>query len=182
MSEDTNTDSNIESTDLHDDSHDDVVVVETKRTPTEYELRLRKEAQQAKARLKQKEIEHAADLAKIQASVDERFAAQEKATKDRLLMAELKAAATSKNIVDLDLLKLMDLSAAKFSKDGEVLNAGELVENFRASKPHLFSSETSTPVFMPKPKAPASAMDKLDFKNMSKAEVEAARRKMLGGY
>ena len=45
---------------------------------------------------------------------------------------------------------MIDLTQVKFSPDGEPLNVKEVIQNFKATKPHLFKqTDTSAPVSFP---------------------------------
>ncbi|MGZ5055858.1 MAG: phage scaffolding protein [Methylobacter sp.] len=70
----------------------------------------------------------------------------------RIIRAELKAEAIKAGMIDLDGLKLADLSAIKLDENGEVIGADELMKTLKESKPYLFkavsTSNTETP---PKP-------------------------------
>ena len=138
---------------------------------TEYLKKLRAEARQAKARTKTVEAEHAADKAQLAKLIE-----RESVLKERYTTSELKAVATKANIIDPDVLKLMDRSGATYDDDGQITNASDLIEAFKASKPHLFSSQTSAGVHVPAPKATNTLA--LDWDNMSPAEYKANMRKI----
>ena len=59
---------------------------------------------------------------------------------DRLVRAELKAAAVKAGMIDLDGLKLADLSAVKLNDDGEVEGADDLLAALKEAKPYLFTA------------------------------------------
>lgn len=72
----------------------------------------------------------------------------------RIIRSELKAFAIEAGMIDLDVLKLVDLSGVKLLDDGEVDGAKELIEKLKESKPHFFKEYKSTthPGEQPKPK------------------------------
>lgn len=130
-----------------------------------------KEAEEAK-----KAAEEAAKKAADEAAakITEATTAAEK----RILMAELKASALTAGMVDLDGLKLADLSAVKLNEQGEVEGADALMEELKKSKPWLFGSQgtshTGTP---PKAKTPEAKK----ATEMTDAEYKAAKAAMEKG-
>lgn len=62
----------------------------------------------------------------------------------RVIQAELKAVAIKAGMVDLDGLKLADLSTVKLDKDGEVQGAEEMMTALKKSKPYLFKEPSSS--------------------------------------
>lgn len=116
----------------------------------------------------------------IKAAVDEasirvKAEALTEATADadkRVLLAELKGEAIKSGLVDLDQLKLLDVSKVKLV-DGKLDGAEALFTGLKETKPYLFGDVTSssTPSTPPNPNPPAakSAMD------MTAAEYASAR-------
>jgi hypothetical protein len=154
---------------------------EPKSFPPEYVRLLREEnkairlrAQEAEAA--KKAAEDAAAAAKTDA--DTRVTAAEKAAQDRLLRAELKAAAIKAGITDLDGLKLADTSKLKLNDTGEIEGLDDFMKSFKEAKPYLFSaagSSSSTPGKKPDPKG----NEPLDATKMSPEEYAKAKAKML---
>ena len=66
------------------------------------------------------------------------------AADQRVIRAELKAVAVEAGMVDLDGLKLADLSTVKLDKDGEVVGAKEMMAALKKSKPYLFKEPSSS--------------------------------------
>ena len=93
------------------------------------------------------------------------------AADQRVIRAELKAAAIKAGMVDLDGLKLADLSKVKLNAEGEVEGAEDLMEAMKKSKPYLFASSSSSTGKPPKKddEKPKSATE------MTDAEWKAAR-------
>ena len=88
----------------------------------------------------------------------------EKALKERLVTAELRSAALKAGMVDLDGLKLADLTSVTLDEHGEVAGADELVARLKQGKPYLFarpSPGSANPEPPPKPgdKTPKMAKD-----------------------
>ncbi|PXX42223.1 phage scaffolding protein [Aquitalea magnusonii] len=96
----------------------------------------------------------------------------------RVLQAELKSVAVKSGLLDLDQLKLLDLSAVKFA-DGKIEGAEALFAGLKESKPYLFGeqSSTSSTETAPKPK-PAEAKQ---AKDMTTEEYAAAKAALLKG-
>lgn len=95
---------------------------------------------------------------------------------DRLLRAELKAAAVRAGMVDLDGLKLIDLSKVRLTESGEVEDGEAVMSRLRARKPWLFGQVSSSSAAVPPPSAPPQPRRVMD---MSEAEWRAARAEML---
>lgn len=121
-----------------------------------------------------KEIEsHKTAAQKAAEEAEARVKAAETAANDRILRAELKAAALKAGMVDLDGLKLADLSKVKLLEDGSVDGADALMEEMKKAKPYLFgtpnsSSSSNNP---PPPKDPKAK----NAKEMTDEEYRAAR-------
>ena len=71
---------------------------------------------------------------------ERKLAEAERAGNERLMRAGLKAHAAASGIVDLDVLKLLDLKASGVALDdaGEVLGAKEAIAALKAAKPWAF--------------------------------------------
>lgn len=96
------------------------------------------------------------------------------AAEQRVIRAELKAEALKAGMVDLDGLKLADLSKIKINDAGEVEGATELMEELKKAKPYLFGAtqNSSTPGNPPNPKPPAAKK----ATEMTEEEYAAARK------
>jgi hypothetical protein len=136
-------------------------------------------------RLKAQELETQAKAAaeaaaKATTEAEGKVTAATKAADERIIRAELKAAAIAAGMVDLDGLKLADLSAVKLDESGNVTGANELMETLKTTKPYLFkapvTSNTNPEGAAPKPgdQKPKAA------KEMTAAEYEAAKRALVG--
>ena len=71
-------------------------------------------------------------------------AAAQTAADQRIIRAELKAEALKAGMVDLDGLKLADLSKVKLNDAGEVEGADALMTELKKSKPYLFGTPGTT--------------------------------------
>ncbi|MBO4120277.1 hypothetical protein J5T34_05925 [Cupriavidus gilardii] len=146
----------------------------------EYVSELRKES--AGYRLKYQESERKAQEAEERAKKAEE-AAEAKvkeastAAQQRILRAELKTAALKAGMVDLDGLKLADLSKVTLNEDtGEVEGAEALMEELKKAKPYLFqgapsTSSTSTP-------PPAKPDEQKDARKLSDADYLAEKKRL----
>lgn len=96
------------------------------------------------------------------------------AAEQRVIRAELKAEALKAGMVDLDGLKLADLSKIKINDAGEVEGATELMEELKKAKPYLFGTtqNSSTPGTPPNPKPPTAKK----ATDMTADEYAAARK------
>jgi hypothetical protein len=134
-------------------------------------------------RLKASEAETAAKAAKDAATAAEAAAAAKtaevtSAADQRVIRAELKAAALKAGMVDLDGLKLADLSTVKLNADGEVEGADALMDAMKKAKPYLFGPPSSSNGGKPPPPTPPATKKAAD---MTDAEYKAAKAELLRG-
>lgn len=126
----------------------------------EYVRELREESKAY--RLKAQEIEAAKQAAeaaaeKARQEATESISKAQAAANERVIRAELKAAAIKAGMIDLDGLKLADLSKVSLSDDGEVKGAEELMASLKEGKPYLFKQpavSSAQPGEAPKPETP----------------------------
>lgn len=145
----------------------------------EYVTELRGE--NASYRTKAKEAEERAKTAeeaakKAQEEADAKTKEADSKANERIIRAELKAAAIKAGMVDLDGLKLADLSTVKLNDAGEVEGADALMEAMKKAKPYLFKDATSTS-HPGKPPEKSDAKDK-SAKDMTDEEWKAHKRKL----
>jgi hypothetical protein len=118
-------------------------------------------------------------LAELRARADAlelQLATAQAETESRLVRAELKAEAIRAGMVDLDGLKLLDLSHLKLSKSGELENASTVMSRFRQAKPWLFgSSSSSSPSTAPPAQPPRNKL----ATEMTDVEYRAARAALV---
>lgn len=86
----------------------------------------------------------------------------------RLIRAEIKAEAIRAGIIDMDGLKLLDLSAVKLNEKGEIDDASGLMARFKKAKPWLFgtpssSSTLSAPLAQPPRQKHATEMTNAEY-------------------
>ena len=113
----------------------------------EYVQELR--AENAKYRTNANESKAAADAAAAKAKEAEtaataKIAEAEGKANERIIRAELKAEAIKAGMVDLDGLKLADLTTVKLDDKGEVVGAAEMMKALKEAKPYLFGQAAST--------------------------------------
>lgn len=96
----------------------------------------------------------------------------------RIVRSELKAAALKAGMVDVDGLKLADLTKVKLNADGEVEGADELMADLKKTKPFLFGVASTSNTNPVPPKVPPAAKSALE---MTADEHKAARRLALQG-
>lgn len=98
-------------------------------------------------------------------ALERQLAEVERATQSRLIQAELKAEAVRAGMVDLDGLKLLDITDAKVNERGEVEGAAALLAGLKRAKPWLFgrssssSSSSAPPVQPPRQKLATEMTD-----------------------
>jgi hypothetical protein len=115
-----------------------------------------------------------AERAKDKAAADAKVKEAQTAADARVIRAELKAVAIAAGMVDLDGLKLADLSTVKLNKDGEVEGATELMEALKKSKPYLFGTQTTSSTTKAPPKEPPKGKLATEMTNEEYAAAKAA--------
>ncbi|HVZ09333.1 hypothetical protein [Rhodopila sp.] len=113
----------------------------------------------------------------ITAEHDRQLDAMKQSFEGRLVTALMKAEAVRAGMIDLDGLKLADLSGVTLGPSDELVGAREAMDNLRRSKPWLFGSSTSSssPAVAPAshPRKQRSALE------MSDEEYAAARAALI---
>jgi hypothetical protein len=109
-------------------------------------------------------------------SLERQLDAARAETSARLVRAELKAEAIRAGMVDLDGLKLVDLSAVTVNDAGDVQGAGAIMERLKRDKPWLFGGASSSSRAAPPQAAPPKP--KLATE-MTDAEYRAARAELI---
>ena len=133
----------------------------------------RVKAQEAEKLLETTKSETANKLAESQKAVE----TATKSSQDRIIRAELKATALAAGMVDLDFLKLADLSQVTLSDDGEVKGAEEMIEALKKSKPHFFTeNKTSSSTAKTPEKKPDGAKS---AKDMTPEEYAKERARVI---
>ncbi len=93
-----------------------------------------------------------------------------------IVKAHLQAMASQAGMIDLDGLKLLDLTKVTVNEDGEVSGATALMEKVRKDKPWLFGRpSTSAPGAAPPAQPPRQKM----ATDMTDAEYQTAREAIL---
>jgi len=84
------------------------------------------------------------------------LAETQKLVSEKLLRAELKAEAVKAGMIDLDGLKLLDISQVEISDTGEVVDASAVLARLKRDKPWLFGqARSSSPAaHAPRPEPP----------------------------
>lgn len=123
------------------------------------ELREENKGWRLKAQQLEKERDdHKTAAEKAAQDADGKIKEAHTAAEQRVIRAELKAEALKAGMVDLDGLKLADLSKIKINDAGEVEGAAELMDELKKAKPYLFGTtqNSSTPNTPPGSKPPAA--------------------------
>ncbi|WP_170975479.1 phage scaffolding protein [Martelella alba] len=147
----------------------------------EYVQELR--AENAKYRHSAKEAREHADQAeqsaqKAKQDAQDSITQAQKTANDRIIRAELKAVAIKAGMVDLDGLKLADLSTVVLDENGDVKGAEELMNKLKESKPYLFAEPKKTTT-VTDPVPPKGEPKKFNAKTATDEE-RAAEAKRLG--
>lgn len=145
-------------------------VTELRNENKGWRLKAQEEAQ------KRADAETAAAKAKEEA--EGTVSAAKEAANERIIRAELKTAAIKAGMVDLDGLKLADLSKVKLGDTGEVEGADALMEEMKAAKPYLFGEiKSSSSTEKTPPKKPAEVKRATE---MTPEEYAAAKNAIPG--
>ncbi len=110
-----------------------------------------------------------------------KISAAEQRANERVVRAELKTAAMKAGMVDLDFLKLADLSTVELADDGSVTGADEMLIALKAAKPYLFGAPMTSTSQTQAPPPPPGKSDVTDARKMSKEEYSAAKAKAIRG-
>ena len=97
--------------------------------------------------------------------------AQKKAS-ERVLLAELKVAAKDAGLIDLDALKLADLSKVVLKDDGTIEGVETLFKGLKETKPYLFGDASSSTT-----KEPPKKEEARDKKASEMTPEEYAKKK-----
>ncbi len=92
------------------------------------------------------------------------------------MMADLRVAAMKAGMIDLDGIKLLDLSAMRVTETGEVPDAPAVMSSLKQSKPWLFASLSTS---SPKEAPPSQPMQQKQAMEMTDDEYLAARALIL---
>lgn len=96
----------------------------------------------------------------------------------RLIRAELRTEAVRAGMIDIDDLRLLDVSAARLTESDEVEEAADIIGRFKKAKPWLFNgnaSSSSSSANVPPTKAPRRKL----ATEMNDSEYAAARAALL---
>jgi hypothetical protein len=125
------------------------------------------------------EMTSAVDKAKkeVEDSWASKFNQAQTSSQERVIRSELKAAAIKAGMIDLDGLKLADLSKVTLKEDGEVDGAEVMLTELKAAKPYLFGvpNSSSNPTTPPNPRNPEAKK----ATEMTDAEYAAAKKDFL---
>lgn len=113
-------------------------------------------------------------------ALERQLATTQQDMETRLIRAELKAEAVRAGMIDLDGLKLLDLSSAKIDERGEVPGAAVIMAELKRSKPWLFgktssSSAASVPANEPPRQKRATEMTDIEYRS---ARAELLKRRV----
>jgi hypothetical protein len=103
-----------------------------------------KKAQEAETKAAEKEAAAEAKATKAAADADAKVKETHTASDQRIIRAELKAEAIKAGMVDLDGLKLADLSTVTLDDKGEVVGAEAMLKALKEAKPYLFKEASSS--------------------------------------
>ena len=143
------------------------------RARDDTERRNRREVTRLRDQLRSAQAEHDAALTTLRAQ-----------SRERLLRAELRSEALRAGIVDLDGLRLADMSAITFGDDGAIEGTNDVISSLKASKPYLFANgkDTGNSGFTTSPvaRAPTPAAPELvDARNLTREQWQAERARLL---
>ena len=100
-----------------------------------------------------------------------------KAAQANLVRAELKAAALAAGMIDLDGLKLADLSRVNLNEAGEVQGAEVIIGALKEAKPYLFQTPSNSS--NPQPAPPVKPAEAKRATQMNREEYEKARQALI---
>lgn len=114
-------------------------------------------------------------------NLERRLAELQRDTEARVIKAELKVEAVRAGMIDLDGLRMMDLSSVKFNDKGELDGAAHLIAQMKRAKPWLFggsstSSAASAPAAQPSRQKRATEMTDQEYREARAALLRQHRR------
>ena len=159
--------------------------VESPREPSDYEKRLRRDLARTREQVRITQGERDAGVAAATRERDETIATVRSEANGRVIRAELKTHAIKAGIIDLDGLRLADMSKLSLGEDGEVIGAEALIATLRQEKPYLFTDgrtgiATGTTGQLQRPPSPASP-GAVDARTLSREAWQAERDRLLAG-
>jgi hypothetical protein len=112
-------------------------------------------------------------------AAERKLAEMEAATHARIVRAELKAEAVRAGMVDLDGLKLLDVTGIKVGEDGEVEGAKTIMGDLKRAKPWLFGGGSSSSTAGAPPAQPPKARlaTEMDYAEWQKARADLLKRR-----
>ena len=113
--------------------------------------------------------------AKHGADAEAKVKAAESAANDKVMRSELRALAREAGILDIDDLKLIDVSSLKVNEHGDVIGADALIKAFKEAKPYKFKETSSTSNTDPKPKPEPGKAKKVSEMTPEERKAEAKR-------
>ncbi len=140
-----------------------------------HELREENKGWRLKAQqLERERDDHKTAAEKAKLDADGLVKSAQTVANDRIVRAELKAAAIKAGMIDLDGLKLADLTKVTLKEDGTVDGADALFEDLKKAKPYLFGSNQNSgnPNNPPPPNPPVAKK----ATEMTDAEYAEARK------
>lgn len=140
--------------------------IEAERKAQEAEAKATKAAEEAEARAK-----------KASDDADAKSKDAHSAADQRVIRAEMKAEAIKAGMVDLDGLKLADLSTVKLDENGNVQGAAEVLAALKESKPYLFKEPASSTSQTQEP-PPKKKPEPFDARTATPEERAAKAREM----
>ncbi len=96
--------------------------------------------------------------------------------RSRLIAANLRTEAVSAGMVDLDGLKLVDLSGVDLDENDKVIDGGKLMSELRRAKPWLFGRASSSSAAVPPASKPVKQKTAME---MSDEEYLAAKTAVI---
>ncbi len=98
-------------------------------------------------------------------------------TTQRIIRAEMKAAALQAGMIDLDGIALADLTKVSLSDKGDLVGGVELLEEMKKSKPYLFAQKGNKTEAGGKEGRPNQGGGPRKVSDMTAAEVKAEAKR-----
>jgi hypothetical protein len=120
----------------------------------------------------QPDLNDMSDLPAQASETSEEITKLQKNFQARLVTANLRTEAVQAGMIDLDGLKLVDLSAVQLDNDDKVVDGRKLMEDLRRNKPWLFTAASSSSAAIAPTSQPIKSKTAMD---MTDEEYSAAR-------
>jgi hypothetical protein len=148
----------------------------------EYVSELRDKVKSSKSKIAELEAKTKEELAKKDRDFEEllnsKLAEVSSTYKKEIILSKLQTEALKAGIVDVDGIKLADLSSLSIDENNVLQGASEVISSLKESKPYLFKKGESSTTYHKQPPKPSSDRTPVDATQLSGDEYRSQLKKM----